>query len=127
MPNTSYDLISINDVQVPDIGKGAVSVAPNQKYTEYEGEFGNKVLDVINETQIRGTITFNGILQSELQRIFAAVQLSSVMEIYNPFTGMVKRFQAKIIVGESGKIVHDAIANAWSFSFEFEEIDDAEE
>ena len=131
MPNqttvTSYDLISINGTAAPDVKKGGVTVQRNVKYTEYDGEEGNKVIDVISESRIKGTVAYNGLTQTELQTIASAVRTVSVFTIYNPLTGQSKTFSALIIEDPSEKKIHDDRANAWSYGFAFEEIDDAPE
>ena len=126
-PVTSYDLIAINGVASPDIQKGTLSIAPNQKYTEYEGEGDNKVIDVIGETRLKGSVSYSGLFQSQIQTIVGSFSTVSVMTIYNPFTGSQKTFTALIVLDEAPKIIHDGVANAWGFSFTFEEIDDAPE
>lgn len=122
-----YDLISINGVPAPDVKKGGVSVQRNVKYVEYEGMLGNKVIDIIDESKIKGAVSYNGLMQPELQTIAAAVSLVSVFEIYNPLTDQKKTFTALILEDPSEKIIHDENANAWSYGFTFEEIDDAPE
>lgn len=123
MSNTSYDLIAINNVSAPDIQKGTLTVLPNPKYNEYEGEEGNKVIEEISTDKIKGTVTYSGLFQSQIQTICAALSLVSTMTIYNPMTGTTRTFKALILVGEVTKIIHDGTANAWAFSFEFEEVD----
>lgn len=118
-----YDLIKLNGTSIPDVKKGTVTVAPNPKYNEFDGEEGNKVLEVISTDKIRGTVSYDGLFQSELQTIQAAVDIVSEMTIYNPFSGQTRTFLAKIIVNDSGKIIHDENANAWTYGFDFEEID----
>lgn len=125
MSNTRYDLIAINGVALPDIQKGTLSIAPNQKYTEYEGEGGNKVIDLISESRIKGSVAYSGLFQSQIQNIMATLSTVSTLTIYNPATGTVRVCSALIIIDEMPKIIHDAGANAWGFSFTFEEIDDA--
>ena len=126
---TSYDLLSINGTAIPDVKKGDVMVSPLSKYQKYEGEEGNGILDVINTSQIRGSVSYTGLMQSEVQSIWTAMHTASfpacVLVIYNPLTGTSKRFTACIEVGDVPKIIHDGSANAWGFSFSFEEIDDA--
>lgn len=124
---TSYDLISINGTAIPDVKKGEVIVAPNPKYIEYEGEEGNKIIDKISTTKIKGSVSYNGLFQSELQTIYGALSddIVATLTIYNPMKGTSKTFSALILVGDISKIIHDSGANAWSFTFDFEEIDDA--
>lgn len=123
MPNVSYDLISINNTAIPDVKKGSVSVAPNPKYEALDGEEGNKIIDIISTDKIMGTVEYNGLLQSELQTISSAVSLVSEMTIYNPRSGTTRTFIALITEHPSDKIIHDAVANAWTYGFDFEEID----
>ena len=133
LPSTvvSHDLLSINGTAIPDVKKGSVVVAPLVKYEKYDGEEGNGILDVINSTQIKGSVSYSGLMQTELQTIWTAMHVATfpacVLEIYNPLNGTVKRFTALIEVGDVPKIIHDANGNAWGFSFTFEEIDDAPE
>lgn len=122
-----YDLININGVAAPDVKKGSVSVQRNVKYEEYEGSLGNKVIDIIDESKIKGSVSYNGLTQEELQTIATAVSTVSVFTIYNPLTDQEKTFSALILEDPSEKIIHDEGANAWSYGFTFEEIDDAPE
>lgn len=124
---TSYDLISLNNYALPDVtaGKGTVTITPNPKYTEYECEDGGKVIDVINDTLISGTVEYSGLLQTELAAISSHMHLVSTMTIYNPLTGATKTFTALCLVGEVTRLIHDAGANAWTYSFTFEEIGNA--
>ena len=124
---TSYDLISINGTPAPDVKKGGVSVQRNIKYNEFECEEGNKVIDIIDESRIKGAVSYSGLTQAELQTLAAAVQTVSVFSIYNPITGQEKTFSALILEDPSEKKIHDDRANAWSYGFTFEEIDDAPE
>lgn len=125
-----YDLLEINGTKLPDVelGKGSVSVGKEYKYNEYETEGGGKVIEEIDsEGKIRGTVSFSGLLQSQLQAIEASIDLVSEMKIYNPRTGSPRSFLALITPAEASKIIHDAGANAWSYGFSFEEIGDIEE
>ena len=124
---TSYDLIAINGTSIPDVKKGDVVVAPNPKYIEYDGEEGNKIIDKINTTMLKGSVAYNGLLQSELQTIYGLLNddVVATLTIYNPMKGTTKTFSALILIGDIQKIIHDSGANAWTFSFDFEEIDDA--
>ena len=121
-----YDLLEINNTQLPDveIGKGSVSVNRNPKYNEYDTEGGGKVIEEISEGKMKGSVAFSGLLQSQLQTIDSAIDLVSEMTIYNPSTGLTKSFLALIVPHDMEKIIHDANANAWSYGFDFEEIGD---
>ena len=121
----SYDLISINNVAIPDVraGKGAVSVQRNPKYERYDCEEGNVVIDEFSSDKIMGEVAFSGLMQSTLQTIASAISLVSEMTIYNPLTNSTRTFMALIIESPAGKKIHDANANAWSYGFTFEEID----
>lgn len=125
MSSTSYDLITINNVAAPDVKKGTVTVLPNPKYNEYDVEDGGKVIDVISEGPIKGTVSYNGLLQSEIQALAAAINLVSTMTIYNPYSGAARTFTALINITAGDKIIHDDRANAWTFAFDFEEIGNA--
>ena len=120
MPN--YDLIAINGYDAPDVKKGTVSVVPLQKYNEYEVEDGGKVLEVLAEGMLQGSVTYNGLLQSDIQSLMAHIRVVSTMTIYNPYSGTTRTFYARINVTDTSKIIHDAGANAWTWGFEFEEI-----
>lgn len=118
----SYDLISINSYDLPDVKKGSVTISPNPKYTAYDCEDGGKIIDVLEQHMITGTVKFNGLLQSELAEIYEHIDVVSEMSIYSPLTGQVKTFLALVTVDDVDKIIHDANANAWSFGLKFEEI-----
>lgn len=120
-----YDLISINGVNAPDVKKGTLTIMPNPKYNEFEVEDGGKVVEVIAETKLKGTVSYTGLLQSEIQALRAAIGLVSQMTIYNPYSNSARTFTALITITAGDKIIHDAVANAWTFAFDFEEIGDA--
>lgn len=125
-----YDLLEINGTKLPDVelGKGAVSVGKEFKYNEYETEGGGKVIEEIDsEGKLRGSVSFSGMLQSQIQTIEASIDLVSEMKIYNPRTGSPRSFLALITPADANKIIHDAGANAWSYGFDFEEIGDIED
>lgn len=121
-----YDLLSINGYDLPDIlpGKGEITVQPNPKYDTHDVEDGGKVIDEIEESEdmIMGTVTYNGLFQAQISAINSIVRTVSTMTIYNPLTGSVRTFQALITRQPLSRIIHDGIANAWTFSFDFEEI-----
>ena len=120
---TSYDLISINAVAIPDVKKGTLNINRNPKYEALECEEGNKVIQPISTDKVIGNVQYNGLMQSELQTICAAVSLVSTMTIYNPMTNATRTFIALIEEQPAQKIIHDGNANAWSYGFSFEEID----
>lgn len=125
MSNTVYDLISINNVVAPAVTKGTVTVAPNLKYNEYDGEAGNKIIEPISTDKLKGTVQYSGLFQSQIQTMYAAITLVSTMTVYNPMTGNTRTFKALVLVGDNTKILYDEVANVWSFAFDFEEVDDA--
>lgn len=122
MSEARYDLISINGYDAPDVKKGTVTVTPMQKYNEYEGEDGGKVIEIIAEGMLQGSVSYNGLLQSQIQAIMAVLRTVSTMTIYNPHTGNMRTFYALITVSDTSKIIHDQNGNAWSWGFTFEEI-----
>ena len=121
---TRYDLISINNVDIPDVKKGTLNITPVDKYEEHETEGGGKVIEEIAKKLLTGTVSFSGLLQSELQTLDAALDTVSTMTIYSPLTGNTKTFMALIVRNGMDKIIHDADANAWTWGFTFEEIGD---
>lgn len=127
MAVVSYDLISINGTDIPDVKKGTVTVEPNRKFEALEGEEGNMIIEPISVDKIKGSVEYTGLFQSELQTIASAVELVSEMTIYNPRSGSTRTFLALITEHPSSKIIHDAGANAWTYGFDFEEIDYVEE
>ena len=124
---TSYDLITINNTAAPDVKKGALVIQKNPKYTKYECEDGGSIVDVIEQHMLKGSVSYNGLFQSEAQSLSAVLEVVSTLEIYNPMTGNTRRFLALITPHEMQKIIHDSGANAWTFGFDFEEIGDAPE
>lgn len=127
MSDVSYDLIELNGVAVPDVKKGSLSVGRNPKYNEYETEGGGKVIEIIEEKMLKGSVSFNGLFQSEIQTIEASISTVSEMTIYNPLTNTTRSFMALITTHDSEKKIHDARANVWSYGFDFEEIGDIPE
>ena len=123
-PSVSYDLVAINGQSIPDVKKGSLTFAPSAKYVEHETEGGGKKIEVIKEGIAQGSVNFNGLMQSELQIIYPSLHTVSTMTIYDPFRGTTRTFQALLVIPEANKIIHDAVANAWSFGFTFEEIGD---
>ena len=119
---TSYDLISINGVAAPDVIKGSLVVAPNWKYKEYDTEDGGKVIEVITSSKLRGSVSYNGLFQTQISAISSALLPVSTLVVYNPMTGSSKTMTALIVPNEMEKKIHDGRANAWSFGFTFEEI-----
>lgn len=126
MSDVVYELVKINDYAIPPIDKGRVVVAPNPKYNSYDGEGGNKIIEPIRNDQLKGSVEYVGAFQSNIARMMEEINLVSTMTVYNPFTGSPRTFTALILVGDSSKIIYDAQANAWTFTFTFEEIDDVE-
>lgn len=126
MSNTSYDLISLNGVSIPDVKKGSLSITPVYKYEEHETEGGGKVIEEISDgnLMLTGTVSFSGLFEAEIQTIYAAMRNVSTMTIYSPATNTTRTFVALIIPTENAKIIHDENGNAWSFGFDFEEIGD---
>lgn len=126
MPSTSYDLITLNGVSIPDIVKGTLSITPVFKYQEHETEGGGKVIEEEADGRLilTGNVSISGLFQSQIQTIFTALENVSTMTIYNPVNNTTRTFMALIIPNGMTKIIHDANANAWSFGFDFEEIGD---
>lgn len=125
MPNVVYyDLIALNGYSLPDVKKGKVVVGRNPKYNEYETEGGGKVIEDI-AVKLKGSVEYDGLFQSEIGTIESHLDTVSTMTIYNPLTGSTKTFLALIITDDSERIIHDAVANAWTYGFDFEEIGDA--
>lgn len=127
MSEISYDLIELNGVAVPDVKKGSLSVGRNPKYNEYETEGGGKVIEIIEEKLLKGSVSFNGLFQSEIQTIEASISTVSEMTIYNPLTNMTRSFMALITPHDSEKKYHNESMNVWSYGFDFEEIGDIPE
>lgn len=122
MSEVSYDLISINGYAIPDVKKGTLSINKNPKFTEYENELGGKVIDVIEDTMLAGTVSYDGLLEADVVALNSAIRLVSTLTIYNPYTGLTKTFTALITQSPAEKIIHDEYANAWATGFSFEEI-----
>lgn len=117
-----YDLVTINGFDLPDVKKGSVTITPNPKFTSYDCEDGGKIIDVLEEHMITGSVKFNGLLQSDIESICEHISIVSEMSIYSPINGQVKTFMALVQMEDLDRIIHDANANAWGFGFKFEEI-----
>lgn len=122
-----YDLIELNGVKIPDVKKGSLTVARNPKYNAYDTEGGGKVVEIIEEHMIRGSVAFNGLYQSEIQTIEASLSTVSEMKIYDPMTNTTRSFLALIEPQDMEKKIHDDRLNVWSWGFNFEKIGDIPE
>lgn len=121
---TRYDLITVNNVDCPDVKKGTLTMNPVPKYKEHETEGGGKVIDEIAENMWQGTVSYNGLFQSEIQTIKACLKTVSTMTIYDPLNGQTISFIALIVPQEMEKKEHTGQGNVWSFGFTFEKIGD---
>jgi len=138
MSATRYDLLAINSTAIPDVKKGTLSMNPTRKKNEFECMDGSSVMEVLSMTQMSGTVTYNGLMESELQTIVVAIGDGVVtLSVYDPATpttttingktvttGTTLTFYADISNIQYDKILHDSAASAWSLSFDFKKIGD---
>lgn len=117
-----YNLIKINQYAIPEPLKGNLSINIVDKYNEYETESGDKITESIREGMIKASVTYNGLFANTLQNILSAITLISSVIIYNPFTGTTKTIMARITGITSSKIVYNDNVEAWSLSFNIEEV-----
>lgn len=119
-----YDLINVNGIDCPDVKKGTLTMNPVAKYEEHETEGGGKVIDEIASEMWQGTVSYNGMFQSEIQSIKDCLQTVSTMTIYDPLHNQTVSFMALIVPQEMEKKEHTSQGNVWSFGFTFEKIGD---
>ena len=124
MSDTRYDLITVNNIDCPDVKKGTLSMNPVPIYEEHATEGGGKVIDEIAEKMWAGTVSYNGLFQSEIQRIKNCLKTVSTMTIYDPLENQTISFIALIVPQEMEKKEHTGQGNVWSFGFTFEKIGD---
>lgn len=124
MSDTRYDLITVNNIDCPDVKKGTLSMNPVPKYDEHATEGGGKVIDEIAEEMWTGTVSYNGLFQSEIQSIKNCLKTVSTMTIYDPLHDQTISFIALIVPQEMEKKEHNSQGNVWSFGFTFEKIGD---
>lgn len=124
MSDVRYDLITVNGIDCPDVKKGTLSMNPVSKYEEHETEGGGKVIDEIAEEMWTGTVSYNGMFQSEIQSIKNCLKTVSTMTIYDPLRNQTVSFIALIVPQEMEKKEHSGQGNVWSFGFTFEKIGD---
>lgn len=124
MSDLRYDLINVNGIDCPDVKKGTLTMNPVSKYEEHETEGGGKVIDEIAEEMWTGTVSYNGLFQSEIQSIKNCLKTVSAMTIYDPLRNQTVSFLALIVPQDMEKKEHTSQGNVWSFGFTFEKIGD---
>lgn len=124
MSETRYDLITVNNIDCPDVKKGSLTMNPVPKYEEHETEGGGKVIEEIAENMWTGSVSYSGLFQSEIQSIKNCLKTVSTMTIYDPLNDQTISFIALIVPQEMEKKEHTSQGNVWSFGFTFEKIGD---
>lgn len=120
---SKIQLLAINGVSLPNPLKGKLQLKKEDKYNEYECEDGSKKIEEIRTNVYAGNITYNGLFESDVLKISEAITLVSSIIVYSPYTDRTETISALVTDLTSSNIITDTNANAWSLSFDFEEID----
>lgn len=117
-----YKLLKVNGVDFITPNKGTFSVKKDDKVNEYETENGGKVLEVVREGVLSGTMAYRGLFASQIAQYDALLTTVSTLTIYDPMKADAVTITARILNKAAQKIVHNDNVSAWSFSFDFEEL-----
>lgn len=125
---TSYDLIAIGSQAFPDVQKGTLTFERGRKRKKHECLDGSSVIEVYSMKSASGTVSYDGLLETDVQKIKDACDdVVVTMTIYDPISGASSTFYAEISNVQVEKIIHDGVGNglsAWSLSFDFEKVGD---
>lgn len=125
---TSYDLIALGSTAFPDVQKGTLTFARGRKRKKHECLDGSAVVEVYSMKAVAGTVSYDGLLETDVQKIKDACDdVVVTMTIYDPIGGASSSFDAEISNVQVEKIIHDGVGNglsAWSLSFDFEKVGD---
>lgn len=114
-------LLEINGISLPDPEK-AFSISKEDKYNEYEGENGERTIEIIREDIISGKVSYKGLPAEKMAEIEKAITLVSTVKIYDPGKNAVKEITAKITGVNSEKKFYRNNVSVWSLSFNIEEL-----
>jgi len=114
-------LLEINGTSLPDPEK-TFSLNKEDKYNEYEGENGERTIEVIRENIISGNVSYKGLTVEKLKEIKNSITLVSTVKIYDPGEDAVKEITAKITGVKYEKKFHRNNVSVWSLSFNIEEL-----
>lgn len=120
---SNIQLVSINGVSLPNPLKGKLQLKKEDKYNEYECEDGSKKIEEIRTNVYSGSVSYSGLFESDVLKISNAITLVSSIVIYSPYTNSTHTVSALVTGLSSSNIITKTNANAWSLSFDFEEID----
>ncbi len=116
-----YKLLEINGVSLPD-PEGSYSLSRKDKFNEYEGENGDKTIEVIREEILSCSVSYSGLEQKKIKEIMDAISLVSTVKVYDPKIGNVKGITAKITDVKTDKKFHKNGISVWSLSFKIEQL-----
>jgi hypothetical protein len=116
-----HKLLEINGVALPD-PEGSFSLEKEDKYNEYEGENGEKTVEIIRENIISGNVSYKGLTAKEVKKIMNAITLVSTVKVYDPGSDALKEITAKITGVKHDKKFYKNDVSVWSLSFKLEEL-----
>lgn len=116
------NLFSINGYELPKPLKGNLQLKTSNNYNEYETEDGNKKIESLKENIYSGSVNYKGLLEADLLNITSKITLVSTLVLYSPFTNTYHTISALIDGLNTSNIITEENVNAWSLSFNFEEV-----
>lgn len=117
------NLLKINDVIFPE-AEGGYDIGFEDKKNEYESESGETTVEIIRRNICNIKVKYNGLLESKLKVLTAAIQPVNMVEFYDPLTGETK---TQIMKTDTNRISiskqhYKHGLSVWSLSFSLEEM-----
>lgn len=120
--STLMDLVTINNVALPNPDKGTVSVDEVDVFNAYSTEDGGQVIEQIRVGKIKANVSYKGLTAEDIATINSAITLVSDVVIYNPHTNASKTITARVTNKKAKIIAYYNNISLWSLSFDIEEI-----
>lgn len=114
-------VLKINNVEFPNVIKGAMSIEPITRYNEYVGEDGSSTVEEINSGFYQGSVTYKGLTQAEVHRLYSALRTVSTVSILDP-TGETEAYYNMQCIIDNKKLPYkykDKDLSVWGLQFSF--------
>lgn len=116
-----YKLLSINGVSLPQ-PEGEYTISKNDKYNEYEGEDGTTTVEVIRQGIISLAVSYNYVTEKHLKEITDAINLVSMVELFDPTQQKVRKISAKITGIKTKMFYYKNGISVWTLAFNVDEL-----
>ena len=114
-----YNLLVINGVEFPT-PEGSFEVKYKNITNEYEGESGQKTIEVIREDVASISVSYNGLLRSEVDTLHDALAIVNTVKFYKK--GVETQVSMKLTNVSTPKKYHKNNLSVWGMSFGLEEL-----